>query len=420
MDNDIVLESELSKKLSEFKGGIAVVAFSGGLDTSFCVPFLREKYGLSRIVTCTVDTGGFSEEELKTIDARSKEVGSDKHYSIDGSEDYYDEIIKYLIYGNISRDGYPLCVGSERLVQGKHALEVCKKENANIFVHGSSGAGNDQYRFDLIAAVLGKGDIKVIAPVREFRFSRDFEMKFLREHGITANEKNTKYSYNIGLWGNYIGGGETHKSECLLPSDQWISHIRQGVEPKVIQLYFESGEIQKLVFDEVVTEGQIACIRKLTKIGSDYGIGRHYQVGTSIPGKKGRFSYESPAADLIYEAHRALEKITLSQSQIYWKKILAEECGRLLHEARFFDPHYENLKTYLRDTQKYVTGKCNIYLEPGYISAVTVTSPYNLLNAMGSVYGEENSYYNGADAEGASRLHGYEQVIFNSVINTTK
>lgn len=393
----------------------AVIAFSGGLDTSFLVPFSREKYGATKVITCAVNTGGFGTEEKKAIEARAKEVGADEHVYVEAAQDYYDQIIKYLVFGNVSRDGYPLCVSSERLVIAEKALQLCVERKADFFIHGSTGAGNDQYRFDVAAQVIGQGAIQYKAPVRDFGISRQFSTDYLRARGVTVTEKTTSYSYNPGLWGVSIGGKETLTSDGLIPDDAWYSKPDAALKGAELVLHFEEGEAVKLEHDGKTISGPVAVIQKLAQIGSALGIGRHYHVGTSVPGKKGRLAYESPAADILYEAHRTLEKITLTGAQISGKKPVAETFGAMVHEARMFDPYLDDLKAFLASTQRRVTGSVRVLLAPGLIKAATAQSPYNLLAIKGSTYGEVSSAYSGADAAGAALLHGYEQRLWHSL-----
>ena len=393
----------------------AVIAFSGGLDTSFLVPYCREAYGVSHVITCTVNTGGFGAEECKAIAARAKEVGSDEHVYIEAAEDYYSQIIKYLIFGNVSRDGYPLCVSSERLIIAEKALKVCAEKGATMFVHGSTGAGNDQYRFDVAAQVLGDGKVQCKAPVREFGISRQFSSDYLRKRGVTVTEKTTSYSYNPGLWGVSIGGKETLTADGLVPDEAWYSKPDASAKPTELFLSFQRGEVVKLEHEGKALENPVAILRRLAEIGNALGIGRHYHVGTSVPGKKGRLAYESPAADILYEAHRTLEKLVLSGAQISGKKPLAETFGQLVHEARMFDPYLEDIKAFLTSTQRRVTGRARVLLAPGQIKAVTATSPFDLLAIKGTTYGEVSSAYTGADAAGAALLHGYEQRLCYSL-----
>lgn len=393
----------------------AVIAFSGGLDTSFLVPYCREAYGVTEVITCAVNTGGFDDEERDRIAARSKEVGADRHIYIEAANTYYDQIIKFLIYGNISRDGYPLCVSSERLVIAQKALEVCRAEKADMFIHGSTGAGNDQYRFDVVAQVLGDGAIQCKTPIREFGISRQTSSDFLRSKGVTVTEKSTSYSYNPGLWGVSIGGKETLTSAGLIPEEAWYSHPDASAKESILTLSFDKGEVTELDFAGEKTKGAVAIIHRLAKIGNAYGIGRHYHVGTSIPGKKGRLAYESPAADIIYEAHRTLEKIVLSQAQIGGKKPLAETFGQLVHEAKMFDPYLDDIKAFLTSTQRRVTGTARVVLAPHYIKAATAQSPFDLLAVKGCVYGEISSAYTGADAAGSAVLYGFEQSIYHTL-----
>ena len=393
----------------------ALIAFSGGLDTSFLTLYCREAYGVERVVTCTVNTGGFSNSEVEAIAARSKALGADTHVYIDGSQKFYDTILKYLIFGNVSRDGYPLCVGSERLIIAEACIRVCKEVGASLFIHGSTGAGNDQYRFDVPAAVLGQGTIDCRAPIREFGITRAQASSYLEAKGFPVSAKTTDYSYNPGLWGVSIGGKETLRADGLLPDDAWYARPSKDLKEASFQLEFVRGELAKLSIQTETISNPVSIIQRLTEIGHAFGIGRHYHVGTSIPGKKGRLAYESPAADIIYEAHRALERITLTQAQIVGKKPLAEALGAHFHEARMFDPVVDDIKAFLTSSQRRVTGSCTVRLVQNAISSVTASSPYDLLAARGSTYGEVSSAYSGADAAGATRLHGYEQQLYHSI-----
>ncbi len=389
-----------------------VIAFSGGLDTSFLVPFAKDRYGIERIITCCVDTGGFSKVDRQKIADRAVEVGSDQHVFVAAEQEFYDDILKYMIFGNITRDGYPMCVGSERLVQARKAMEVALAEGGDYVFHGSTGAGNDQYRFDCVIHVLGQGRVKTVAPIREHNIGREQSAAFLREHGLSVPSK-SKYSYNVGLWGVSIGGEETHDSWSLIPEDVWYSQPQETGKCE-IEINFEQGQPQRLTVADDVFEGPVAIIKSLTEIGNRYGIGRHYYTGTSIPGKKGRLAYESPAADILYAAHRCLEQITLSSSQIFGKQSLANDFGRLVHEAKMFDPYLEDLKAFLQSTQRRVTGRVSVALERGKIGHVRADSPHNLLTAEGARYGEVSEFYSGTDAEGAAKLHSFEQCVWKS------
>lgn len=396
-----------------------VVAFSGGLDTSFLVPFVREKYGIEKIITCAVDTGGFSDEEINRIAERSKEVGADEHVFISGEKLFYDEIIKYLIFGNVTRDGYPLCVGAERLIQAREAMHVCLEKQADTLIHGSTGAGNDQYRFDLVIHVLGgqqalrnNQTVEVLAPVREHNVKREFSQNYLKERGISVSDKSA-YSYNVGLWGVSIGGKETLVSDGLIPEDAWYTPLDESLGVQSLTLDFEKGELTGLTHGAHTVDNAVDIIRYLGDLGGRMGIGRHYHVGTSVPGKKGRLAYQSPAADIVYEAHRTLEKLTLTQKQIAFKKGVAEEFGRLIHEAEIFDPLFNDLKAFLESSQKRVTGSCTVHLNPGHIKAATATSPFDLLSVGDSEYGEFSDAYTGQDAAGSAKIRAYEQALYH-------
>ncbi|NQZ14483.1 MAG: argininosuccinate synthase [Alphaproteobacteria bacterium] len=396
--------------MSDTNSKTAVVAFSGGLDTSMLVPYMRENYNLDKVITCVVDTGSMDTKIQKQVEMRADEVGADEHVYIDASQAFYDEIIKHLIFGNVSRDGYPLSVGSERLIQARETIKFAHERDVKLVANGCTGAGNDQYRFDLVAYVMGNG-IESIAPVREHNIKREFSQNFLIERGISVADK-TKYSYNAGLWGVSIGGEETHTSDGLIPEEAWYSQVSKDAKAQTIDITFDKGEPVALKTENGETVGALAVIQEIARIGSRMGIGRHYHLGTSIPGKKGRIAYESPAADILYEAHRTLEKHVMTQSQIFFKQSIANEFGKLIHEAGVFDPLIDDLRSYLESSQRRVSGTCKVYLEPYAIKAVTVDSPFDLLGAEGSVYGEYSDFYDARDAEGSSKLHAYEQLLF--------
>lgn len=393
----------------------AVVAFSGGLDTSMLVPYMRENYNLKKVITCVIDTGAMDKDIQKQVADRAKEVKSDEHVYIDASKAYYDEIIKYLIFGHVNRDGYPLCVGSERLIQARETIKFAQERGIKIVANGCTGAGNDQYRFDLVAHVLGD-NIQSIAPVREHNIKREFSQNFLKKHNISVPEK-SKYSYNAGLWGVSIGGEETHTSQGLIPEDAWYAQIDKNLTREVIKITFDKGQPISLNIDGEKTNDPLNVIQKLAELGGKMGIGRHYHLGTSIPGKKGRIAYESPAADILYEAHRTLEKHVMTQAQIFFKQKIAHEFGRLIHEALFFDPLIDDLRAYMDHSQKRVSGECTICLAPHRIENVTVKTPFDLLEGAGSVYGEFSEFYDARDAEGSAKLHAYEQVLYHQIKN---
>ena len=388
-----------------------IVAFSGGLDTSFLVPFSREQYQLDEVYTCTVNTGGFGASERDAIEKRAKECGADKHFFVDAEQEFYDSVIKYLIFGNVTRDGYPLSVGSERIVQAKKVLDVALEHGVQHFFHGSTGAGNDQYRFDVALHVLGQGRVTCVAPVREFAFSREYSTNYLLERGISVQQKNSSYSYNVGLWGVSIGGKETHSSLGLIPEDAWYSKVDESIEDGVFEVEFSKGEPVRAVCSRGTATDAVAVIKLATLFGNAFGIGRKYHVGTSIPGKKGRLAYEAPAAEILYEAHRTLEKLVLSQAQIQTKKFIADEVGKMIHEARAFDPYLQDLFAYLVSSQTRVTGVAKVSLKKGFVQACVADSPHNLLAAKGSTYGEVSNLYTPQQAEGATRLHAIEQVL---------
>ncbi len=401
----------------------AVIAFSGGLDTTYLAHFVREAYGIDEVVTCCVDTGGFSDEEIASIEDRANQAKADKHIYMNASQEFYDEIIKYLIFGHVRRDQYPLCVGAERLIQARGAINTCLDEGAEVLIHGSTGAGNDQYRFDTVAYVLGQRgvegsnkNIKVLAPIRDKAVSREESKAYLEKLGIKMGRDST-YSVNQGLWGTSIGGAETFTSDQELPEEAWLTKITQD-KPAEITIEFEKGEAVKAEIDGEKVEGPVNIIRKLGLYAGSFGIGRHYHIGTSMPGRKGRLGYESPAADVLYAAHRTLESITLTQQQIHFKPLIANEFGRLVHEAQVFDPFIDDCKAYLQQSQERVTGTATVKLDIGRISHIGVDSPYNLLTVDTGKYGESSVFYDGKDAEGSAILHSHEQALYHRLKKT--
>ncbi|NLX80566.1 MAG: argininosuccinate synthase, partial [Proteiniphilum sp.] len=328
-----------------------VLAFSGGLDTSFCVPYLINEKGLE-VHTVVVNTGGFSAEESKQIEERALALGATTHTHIDAVQDYYNRGVKYLIFGNVLKNNtYPLSVSSERFFQAMEVLNHVKKVGAKYVAHGSTGAGNDQVRFDIVFEILAP-DVQIIAPVRENSLTRQYEIDYLKNHGFESSWEKSKYSINQGLWGTSVGGVETLTSGGVLPEEAYPSQVeKQGVER--IKIGFEKGEPISLNGNKM---NPVDLILKLHDIASEYGIGRDVHVGDTIIGTKGRVAFEAPSPLIIVKAHHLLEKHSLTKQQMYWKEQLSNWYGQLMHEAQFLEPVMRNIETFLDDTQKYVSG----------------------------------------------------------------
>jgi argininosuccinate synthase len=386
-----------------------VLAFSGGLDTSFCLVLLRERGW--RVVTVTVDTGGFDGPTLAKIQARAQALGAAAHRVVDGTRAVFDDHIQYLIKGNVRRGAvYPLCVGAERVVQAKFVAEVAAEVGAAAICHGSTGAGNDQIRFDVALRALCPG-LEIIAPVRDEGWSREGSAAFLMERGFPVEAKTTTYSVNEGLWGVTIGGKETHDPAQVPPDDAYVwttppaEAPAEGVE---VALRFARGV-------PVALDGEpmepVALLRALNALGGAHGVGRGMHLGDTILGIKGRIAFEAPAASILLEAHRELEKLVLTRWQQHWKETLGNFYGMLLHEAQHFDPIMRDLEAFMDSSQEVVTGEVKVRLRRGLVQVVGVGSRYSLMNAALGTYGERNALWTGADAKGFCNIYGTQSVI---------
>ncbi|MEA5128134.1 MAG: argininosuccinate synthase [Proteiniphilum sp.] len=376
-----------------------VLAFSGGLDTSFCVPWLINEKGLE-VHTVIVNTGGFSDDEAKSIEARALQLGASTHTCIDAVDDYYNRGIKYLIFGNVLKNNtYPLSVSSERFFQAMAVLDHVQKVGADFVAHGSTGAGNDQVRFDLVFEVLAP-EVQIIAPIRELCLSRQQEIDYLKEKGFDFSWEKSKYSINQGIWGTSVGGVETLKSSGVLPEEAYPSQVTNGGTERVT-LGFEKGEPVLLNGEKMPP---VTLIHRLHKIASKYGIGRDVHVGDTIIGTKGRVAFEAPAPLIIVKAHHLLEKHVLTKQQLYWKDQLSNWYGQLMHEAQYLEPVMRNIETFLDDTQHYVTGEVEIELRPYHFAVLGCSSEYDLMNSKFGEYGEVNKSFSGQDVVGFTKV----------------
>lgn len=385
-----------------------VLAFSGGLDTSFCVIHLREQG--YEVTTVTVDTGGFSPEELKRIEGMSAKLGAKAHHMVDGRAELFDRYLRYLVYGNVLRGNlYPLSVSAERVCQAASVVKLAKQVGASALAHGSTGAGNDQVRFDVAFRVLAP-ELELITPIRSLALSRADEMRFLKEHGFEFPEKTAHYSVNEGMWGTSVGGRETLDSWSELPQDAFPGGEidAASLKPRKLALSFERG-VPKTVDGNALDP--VALVAELNALGRGYGIGRGVHLGDTILGIKGRVGFEAPAAHLLIGAHRELEKLTLSGKQLFWKDTLGNLYGQMLHEGHFFDPLARNLEAFLASSQAHVTGEVQLTLYPRTYAVDGVRSPHSLMDAKVASYGEANRLWTGAEAAGFAKLYGVQQIL---------
>ena len=388
-----------------------VLAYSGGLDTSYCVKYLSEERGLE-VHAVIVDTGGFSDEELKTVEEKAYFLGAKSFTIIRAVEDYYDRCIRYLIYGNVMRNNtYPLSVSAERMFQALAVAEHAGKIGAKYVAHGSTGAGTDQVRFDLVFNTLGD-DLTIITPIRDMKLSRQEEIEYLKKHGVNLSWEKAQYSINQGLWGTSVGGKETLTSNEALPESAFPSQLKkEGSE--IVTLQFEKGELQG-VNDQQFAHPTLA-IQYLQSLAAPYAIGRDTHVGDTIIGIKGRVGFEAAAPMMIIKAHHLLEKHVLTKWQQYWKEQLANWYGMLLHEGQYLDPVMRNIETFLEDTQSNVTGKVIVNLLPYRFELQGIESKFDLMNNACGSYGEMNKNWSGEDVRGFTKILGNQSLIHQFV-----
>ena len=385
-----------------------VLAFSGGLDTSFCVKYLSQELGYE-VYTAIANTGGFSEEELAFIEKRAYDLGAAKHATLDITEEYYQKSIKYMVYGNILRNGtYPISVSSERTFQAIAIIEYAKSVGADCVAHGSTGAGNDQVRFDLTFQILAP-NIEIITPTRDMTLTREYEINYLKEHGYEADFVKMEYSINKGLWGTSIGGKETLKSELTLPESAYPSQVT-ATEEQSLKLTFAKGELQAV--NGVEYTDKIAAIRAVEAIGAAYGIGRDMHIGDTIIGIKGRVGFEAAAPMLIIAAHKMLEKHTLTKWQQYWKDQIGTWYGMFLHESQYLDPVMRDLEAFLESSQVNVDGTVEITLRPYSYTLVGVTSDFDLMKTDFGEYGEVNKAWTADDVKGFTKIMANSMKIY--------
>ena len=388
-----------------------VLAFSGGLDTSYCAIYLSQDLGLE-VHSVIVDTGGFSKEELETIEKRAYALGVASHHAVDAVKGYYDSCIRFLIYGNVLKNNtYPLSVSAERVTQATAIAEYAKQISADYVAHGSTGAGNDQVRFDMIFNILIP-EVGIITPIRDMKLSREAEIDYLKQHGVEYSAEKARYSINKGIWGTSVGGKETLTSHEMLPEEAWPTQVTQTGSEQV-ELEFEKGEFVGLNGQRY--EHPADAIKALQQISQAYGIGRDVHVGDTIIGIKGRVGFEAAAPMVIIKAHHTLEKHTLTKWQLSWKDQLSMFYGNWLHEGQFHDPVMRNIEAFLYDTQKTVSGKVFVQLMPYRFQVLGIESAHDLMSSKFGSYGEMNNAWTGEDVKGFSKIFGNQVMIYHKV-----
>ena len=388
-----------------------VLAYSGGLDTTFCALHLTKDLGYE-VHAVIVNTGGFSKEELATIETRAKSLGVASFTILEVLDTYYEEVIKYLVYGNVLKNQtYPLSVSAERILQAKSLAEYAKSIGAKAVAHGSTGAGNDQVRFDMIFQTIVP-DIEIITPIRDLKISRQEEIEYLKKHGVSMNFEKAAYSINKGIWGTSVGGKETLTSSEFLSESAWPTQVTE-TEPKEIKLTFVQGELKGVNGEEF--SNPVDAILKVQALAGPYGIGRDIHVGDTIIGIKGRVGFEAAAPLIIIKGHHLLEKHTLTKWQLFWKNQLAEFYGNHLHEGHYLDPVMRNMEAFLSSTQTYVSGDVRVLLQPYRFTLLGINSDHDLMSAKFGSYGEMNKGYTGEDVKGFTRILGNQTAIFHKV-----
>ncbi len=389
-----------------------VLAFSGGLDTSFCIPWLGEQYGCP-VITVTVDSGGLSGGDRAMLEGRALGLGAVRHHVVDARQDYFQETLSHLLTGNVLRGHlYPLCVGAERALQARVVAQIARQEGAKAVAHGSTAAGNDQVRFEVALMTLLPG-VEILAPIRDQGFSREDEAAYLAKRGVEWPENRSAYSINSGLWGCTIGGRETSDTVDPLPEDAWL--LTRGAfdhprPPESHILSFQKGEPAAL---DRTPMGPVDLIEGLNTLAGGFGIGRGIHLGDTILGLKGRVGFEAPAATVLIQAHRELEKLTLTARQQRVKDHVAMAYGDFIHEGLFYDPACRDIEALLVRSQERVTGEVRLLFRPGSAMVEGVSSPYSLKAASVSVYGETAKEWTAEDARGFSRIFGLQGMLFS-------
>jgi argininosuccinate synthase len=388
-----------------------VLAFSGGLDTSYCAKYLSEDLGYE-VHAITVNTGGFTSDEVHEIESRAKNLGVASHITVDEVHNYYQKVIKYLVFGNVLKNAtYPLSVSAERMSQALAVANYAKHIQADAVAHGSTGAGNDQVRFDMILHIMLPA-VEIITPIRDKRLSREAEIDYLKSKGVSFNFEKAKYSINKGIWGTSVGGQETLTSMGQLPEEAWPTPItKTGSEE--IKLHFEKGELVGInnKFFHHPTEAILA----LHSLASPYGIGRDIHIGDTIIGIKGRVGFEAAAPLIIIKAHHTLEKHVLTKWQLNWKEQLSQFYGNWLHEGQYLDPVMRDIEAFLEQSQQQVSGVVSLTLFPHRFVINGIESKYDLMSSRFGKYGEMNVGWTGEDVKGFTKIAGNQVSIFHHV-----
>lgn len=393
-----------------------VLAYSGGLDTSFCIPYLIDNYD-AEVYTVTVDCAGLTDQEKTKLENQALKLGAKSHTTIDGTELLYDQVLSYLIKGNVLRDRtYPLSVGSERFIQAKLAAEFANTIGADAIAHGSTSAGNDQIRFDTALKTLNP-DLEIITPIRDEQFTREYQTEFLKKYDVSFPSKKSPYSINSGLWGTTVGGHETLTSEQPLPFEAF-PHLPEpenlNDEQEVISITFEDGLPTAINGKQMQA---LDLLKKVEEIGIKHGIGRGMHTGDTIIGIKGRIGFEAPVASILYAAHTELEKIVLTKWEKHLKNMLADHYGMMLHEAHYFDPVMRDIEAFFDQSQKKVCGEVSLHLYHGSIYPYGASSPYSLMKSKKALYGEQSQLWSGDEAKAFSKIYGLSSVLSNQLAN---
>ena len=390
-----------------------VLAFSGGLDTSYCVKYLTQEKQLE-VHSILVNTGGFNDQELSEIESRAYDLGVKSHKTHEATKLFYSDCVKYLIFGNVLRNNtYPLSVSAERVFQAMAVADYAREMQADYIAHGSTGAGNDQVRFDLVFEIMCP-QIKILTPIRDQQLSRKEEIDYLQSLGIDWDWSKGQYSINKGLWGTSVGGSETLTSDLSLPEEAYPSQLQEKDERR-IDLKFDQGQLVSI--DDTDFDHPVSAIKALQKVASAYAIGRDTHVGDTIIGIKGRVGFEAAASLLIIKSHHLLEKHNLTKWQQYWKEQLGNWYGMLLHEGQFLDPVMRNIEGFLEDTQKNITGTVHAKLLPYRFELLGITSEHDLMSSKFGQYGEMNTGWSGQDVKGFTKVLANQSKIFSAINN---
>ncbi|SFD05281.1 argininosuccinate synthase [Chitinophaga sp. CF118] len=393
-----------------------VLGFSGGLDTSYCVKYLTEEKGYE-VHSVIVNTGGFTEEELVEIEKRAYNLGVKSHKAVNAVRSYYDDVIKYLIFGNVLKNNtYPLSVSAERMSQAIAIAEHVKEVGATAVAHGSTGAGNDQVRFDMIFHIMIPG-VEIITPIRDLKLSREAEIEYLKKKGVQMNFEKAAYSINKGIWGTSVGGKETLNSNGFLPEEAWPTQLSKK-DAEQVKLHFEKGELTGV--NDKTFSHPTEAIQYLQSIAGPFALGRDIHVGDTIIGIKGRVGFEAAAPVVIIKAHHALEKHVLTKWQLSWKDQLSQFYGNWLHEGQIMDPVMRDIEAYLKNSQQHVTGDVFVTLQPYRFQVTGIESVYDLMSSKFGKYGEMNNGWSGEDVRGFSKIFGNQTMIWHQVSESAK